>query len=349
MKIAFILPSLANKGPVIVARDLVNEMVKREGIKCTVFYLKDIVELEFDCEVIHFAAANEVDLSRYDIVHSHMFMPNLLAARRKKYIRPAKLVATLHSYMDKDMKNTYGAFKAFFIERIWCAFLNRFDKVVCLSGDMQRYYGKRINKKLLTYIYNGRTTVTQDDGAISDSDLQQIMVLKKSHAVIGAVAGISKIKGYDQLVRALATNPKFALLVIGDGVEREPLMRLANELGVAERCLFLGYRSNATDYFRYFDVYGLTSISEGFPLVLLEAASRGIPTVCSDLPNLKEMFDDKEVCFYKLHDIADLSSSLDRALRRKEDLSERIKKRYNENYRIDIICDKYLALFRSLL
>ncbi|MBC9933811.1 glycosyltransferase [Chitinophaga qingshengii] len=348
MKIAFILPSLANKGPVIVARDLVNEMVTRAGVECTVFYLKDIVELKFNCETIQFRSIKDIALNGYDIVHSHMFMPNMLVARGKKHIRPAKMVATIHSYMDKDMKNNYGAFKAFFIERIWCAFLNRFDKVVCLSRDMQRYYEKRINKTLLTYIYNGRTTVATEDGMIDASDLKQIAALKKSYHVIGAVAGISKIKGYDQLIRVLKLNRNFALVIIGDGAEKELLIQLANELGVTDRCLFLGYRANATDYFRYFDVYGLTSISEGFPLVLLEAASRGIPTVCSNLSNLKEMFSDHEVGFYRLHDIEDLSNTLDSVLNNKTEFSKNILKRYNENYRISIICDQYFSLFRSL-
>ena len=45
MKIAMILPSLANKGPILVARDLCIEY-KKMGHECSVFYFDDIVEVE---------------------------------------------------------------------------------------------------------------------------------------------------------------------------------------------------------------------------------------------------------------------------------------------------------------
>ena len=48
MNIAYILPSLANKGPVLVVRDLVREM-KNRGHRCSVFYFDDKIEVAIDC------------------------------------------------------------------------------------------------------------------------------------------------------------------------------------------------------------------------------------------------------------------------------------------------------------
>lgn len=351
MKIAFVVPSLANRAPVIVAKDVVNELVKKEGVECTVFYFDEEEELKFDCTTIKMESPLKMNYEGFDIVHSHMLRPDVFVSLRAKKFKSTRFVSTVHSYMDKDMKNRYGAFAAFFIERLWCFFLNRFDKVVCLSNDMKQYYSKRIKNNLLTYVYNGRSKVSDLplSEAIPEDDKQKIEALKSKYRVIGAVSNVTKIKGYEQLLEALAINNKYALLVIGDGPEKENLMQLSEKLGVSDRCCFLGYRANAVDYFRYFDIYAITSYSEGFPLVLLEAASRGVPVICSDLPVFREIFSKDEVKYYKLNDINELSRVLDELSEEAVTFSANIKNKFEQNYTSEITADKYLALYKSLL
>jgi glycosyltransferase involved in cell wall biosynthesis len=351
MKVAFLLPSLANKGPVIVACDLVNELVKKSDVKCTVYYFDDIVELKFNCECIRITAPLKMDFSGYDIVHTHMLRPDIYTSLVRKRFNETRIVSTIHSYMNKDMKNSFGSLTAFFIERIWCFLLNRFDRVVCLSRDMQTYYSRRIKPKRLAYVYNGRNIGEPDrKGArIPEEDLTKIRHLKNKYKIIGGVGNVSKIKGFEQLVQLLSINLNYSLIIIGDGVEREALIALSEKIGVSERCLFLGYRANAADYFSYFDVYAVTSFSEGFPLVLLEAASHGLPTVCSDLPIFKEVFDSSEVGFYRLYDILDLSQTIDKVMENSTSYSVRIRRKFEMNYTAEKMCNKYLDIYNDLL
>jgi len=349
MKIAFVLPSLANKGPVIVAHDLVKAMVKKSNITCVVFYFDEIRELEFDCETIHITRS-QINFEGFDIVHTHMLRPDIYTILQRKKFPRAKIISTLHNYMDKDLANSHGALIAFFTARIWCYMLNRFDKVVCLSNDMKTFYSKFIRPDKLTYIYNGRWLPEKNDGrTVPDADKEVIEQLKIAYRIIGGIGFLTKRKGFEQLVKVLAVNPAYALVIIGDGPEKANLIKLAEELRVSDRCFFPGYRANAKDYFPLFDIYGMTSLSEGFPLVLLEAASFGLPAICSDLPVFKEVFTDKEVFSYRLSDIADLSRQLDAVWEAREMLSINIYEKFKELYTAEMMADNYIKLYKQLL
>jgi len=351
MRIAFVLPSLINKGPVIVVRDLVNALVEKENITCVIYYLDDARELDFNAETIYVKSLSQIDFNAFDIVHTHLLRPDVFMALRRNKFRKAKLVSTIHSYMKEDLKNSYGPVVAFFTRYIWCRMLNRYDKVVCLSNDMKNYYAKYINPRILTSVYNGRTihNTGAAESALPETETAAITHLRKDFKIIGGIGNVTRIKGFEQLVQVLAINPKFALIIIGEGIEKENLIQLATELGVQDRCLFLGYKANARDYHKFFDIYAVTSFSEGFSLVLIEAASKGLPTLCSDIPIFKELFSPREVSFYKLYDIEDMSKSLDLLLKNAADYSRHIRVKFFENYTVEAMCNGYLAVYNSLL
>ena len=173
--------------------------------------------------------------------------------------------------------------------------------------------------------------------------------IKKNHTVIGVAAGLTKRKGIDQAIKLLKENSNYFLVVIGDGVEMGNLVNLSKVLNVEDRCLFLGYKKNVYGYFKYFDVYALLSYAEGFPLVLIEAASLKLPVVCSNLDRFKEMFDNNEVCYYKLDDIDSLNSSIQILLNRKEEYSSNIYEKYKKNYTADKMAANYLSLYNRIL
>ncbi|MGN6616594.1 MAG: glycosyltransferase family 4 protein [Ilyomonas sp.] len=351
MRVAFILPSLANKGPIIVARDIVNELAKKDAIECTVFYFDDIKELTFACPVKQISFTSKINSKEFDIIHSHMLRPDLFAAFRLKRSKKTRLISTVHSYIDEDLKNSYGPIVSFFTKYIWYFALNRLDKVVCLSKDMINYYKNRIRNNRLTYVYNGRTTLNNISNKITShvEETSIIEQLKSKYTVIGGIGNITKIKGFEQLIKVLSVNPRYAVIIIGDGPEKESLIRLAKENKVDERCIFLGYKSNATDYYHYFDVFAITSYSEGFSLVLIEAAAYNLPVVCSDINIFRELFNSSEVCFYTLYNIKDLSQALDKAIKNRGELSKNIHKRYIEKYTAEKMAENYLELYQSLV
>lgn len=350
MRIAFVLPSLANKAPIIVAHDLILAIVRQGAATCIVYHFDDIRELEFPCETRHITSLMKLDFTGFDIIHTHMLRPDVLIALQHRKFRQAKLVSTLHSYMDKDLANTYSSVLAFFAQKIWIYGLRKFDKVVCLSKDMQQYYSNFIAKEKLTFIYNGRALKEEQQNIqIPQGESESLIALKSRYKVIGAAGGLSKIKGYDQIIKAVSLSNNFAAVIIGDGREKEALIDLATQLNVSERVIFLGYKPNVRDYYNFFDLYAVTSHSEGFSLVLLEAASAGIPTVCSDLNIFKEIFNDQQVVYYRLSDVADLHRAFKYAVEQAEKLSINIHNKFISSYTSDVMAANYLNVYKTLV
>ena len=93
------LPNLSNTGPNIVAKDLCTGLV-RKGHVCQVFYFDDIVELDMPCSIERITNMKRFDFSNWDIIHSHMFRPDLyirlhtLFSRKKHRTR---FISTLHN------------------------------------------------------------------------------------------------------------------------------------------------------------------------------------------------------------------------------------------------------------
>jgi len=89
-------------------------------------------------------------------------------------------------------------------------------------------------------------------------------------------------KGFEYLIRAMAqVNGK--LLIVGDGPLRADLQRLASELGIAEKIVFVGEVQNerVIPYYRASQVFALASVarSEAFGIVQIEAMASGLPVV----------------------------------------------------------------------
>ena len=96
----------------------------------------------------------------------------------------------------------------------------------------------------------------------------------------------------------------------------------------------------------YYDIYGMVSRSEGFPLSLIEAAAYGVPTVCSRIPIFEEVFADNEVAFFTLEDISSLKNAI---LNTNKDMGNKFYAAYNERYTLDKMAQRYLDLYCNKL
>lgn len=97
------------------------------------------------------------------------------------------------------------------------------------------------------------------------------------------ISSLKHIKGVDLIPRVAAHlgDVDFEWTVVGDGPQRESLRRSTEELGVADRVRFAGFQRDVGPFLGAADLYVLPSRTEGFPLVLGEAMSAGLPVVAT--------------------------------------------------------------------
>jgi glycosyltransferase involved in cell wall biosynthesis len=101
---------------------------------------------------------------------------------------------------------------------------------------------------------------------------------------IAACGRLDRQKGFDLLLRAFARlpDPDLALVILGEGPERERLEALAGELGIGPRLLMPGFVRNPWACIARAAVFVLSSRWEGFASVLVEAMACGTPVVAAD-------------------------------------------------------------------
>lgn len=117
--------------------------------------------------------------------------------------------------------------------------------------------------------------------------------------VVGFAGRLVEQKAIDTLIRAFAMwvkcGPRDALLVIaGRGPLEAALRACANREGIADRVVWAGFREDVPRVMSAFDVFALTSVHEGFGLVLVEAMAARRPVVATRAGAIPEVVVDGE-------------------------------------------------------
>ena len=141
-------------------------------------------------------------------------------------------------------------------------------------------------------------------GAFEPPDERAVDAVRERHciprgaSIVGTVTRFHAAKGNRYLVEAFAavaaSHPNAWLVIVGEGPEELELRDQARELGVEDRVVFAGYRSDVKAYYRAFDVSTVPSIEEGFGNVAVEAMAMGTPVVASGIGGLQEIIADGE-------------------------------------------------------
>lgn len=84
----------------------------------------------------------------------------------------------------------------------------------------------------------------------------------------------------------------FHLVIAGDGEERPALVALKDAMGLSARVTMPGNLTNLGEVMQVADIFVLSSLWEGLPLVLLEAMAAGLPVIAYGIPGVEEIMDD---------------------------------------------------------
>lgn len=341
MKIAYIVPSLANKGPVIVVKELVRQM-RYNGHDCIVFYFDNIIQLEFVCPTEKISQDLPIDFLKFDVVHSHGMRPDRYIWRFREYSGKVSYISTIHNYILQDLQYQYNWLVAQIYGRLWISWLKRHDRVVVLSQDALKYYNRWFDNNRMHFVYNTRNLDKSE--TLTNEEVDELIKFRGSYKLIGINALLSNRKGVDIVIEALRDLHEYKLFIVGDGKSRKKLEHLAHCMKVEKRCYFAGIKPNAYRYLPYYDIYAMPSRSEGFPLSLLEAAIYSKNSVVSDIPVVKEAFSVEEVSMFSLKNpesiVAAILNATDNIL-----MGEKMNFKYLQCYSPEQMYQKYVSIY----
>lgn len=345
MKIAYIIPSLVNKGPIVVVKNLVDNIINTEH-QVDVYYFDELPAMKFQCTTKRISMSKPINFDDYDIIHSHCLRPDIYVAKWRHRIKRAKIVTTLHQDIYKDFCFQYNSILSYSLTLFWSHILSKFNHVVCISKLLENNYKNKI-KAPLTTIYNG--CAIQNYNTIAKDIHDNIIKLKSNYRILGTFAVVTKRKGLGQVIKALNTLKEYAFIIIGDGPDVENLKSLSKSLNLSNRVIFLPYQRDPFSFLPYFDIYIMASYSEGFGLAMVEAALAEKPIVCSNIPSFHEIFNDAEACFFELDNIESLSKAITKSYNNKEEYGKNAKRRAENTFTASKMTENYLEFYKNII
>lgn len=345
MKIAFILPSLANKGPIVFTKYLI-EGLKRKVDYIEVFYFNNIIELDLGVPTKQISFFEKIDFDEFDIVHTTMAKPDLYGWFHSKALKQ-KWVVSMHNYYKKDLGLLYGSPKADILSLIWKLALNKANNIIVSSKEMRDYYEKELGDKNYSVISYGISKKEKLD-FIGEED-KFLSSLKDNYTIIGSVGLLIQRKGFHQLVNFLTNNPEFAVVIIGNGEKEDYLKELAEKNMVSDRLILLGFKHNSIDYYQYFDIYATTSYSEGFGLAMLEAMSQSIPIICSNLEIYQDYFSDADVGLFEPDNTKSLENAILKVSKDIDYYKIKSYELYENKFSLEAMGNSHVEYYREII
>ncbi len=175
---------------------------------------------------------------------------------------------------------------------------NRLFLLALRFADRLLYVDKNMNRDLNNY-FSSEILVHTPSGI--DLDFYTPLNLPRKKQIV-TVGNLRWQKDHETLIKAfsifLKTNPKYNLLIIGEGEERNKIMKLAKELCIKENVKLVG-RKNQDEVLKELNnskFFVLSSITEGMPKALIEALATNTPAVVTNVGSCKSIIKGAGYC-----------------------------------------------------
>lgn len=148
------------------------------------------------------------------------------------------------------------------------------------------FFSIRKNITVISYGINLNAVIGDGKEQILKSEEN---LFRNSNKIFVAVGRLEAQKDFKTLIKVLKLiheeRRDAHLIIIGDGSEKEILIKFAKDIGIKSYVHFLGWKTNVEKYISRADVLVHSSLYEGFGLVLVEALGLGIPVVSTNSPH----------------------------------------------------------------
>lgn len=332
MKILYIINHLRTGGAQRLIVDLAEQFASHESEEIgiltimdsenTAFYQKiknhpkiKLHEIKSGKNILSAIHKTRKIIREYDVIHSHLFPAGYFAAIANLCINKPT-VYTEHSTYNRRRDKKY----LLPLER-WI--YSRYDFITTISESAREnligwLHQNKFEKKTKT-ICNG---VDLRRFEIAKQDLSPSRLFGKEGKAIIMISRFTKAKDQAAVIRSLpliSDKSVFAVFV-GDGETKLKCEELARDLGVEDRCCFLGTRNDIPELIQCATIGIQSSNWEGFGLTAIEMMAGGLPVIASDVKGLADVIKDAGILFPKGDEVS-LAEAVNSLLYDKESFS----------------------------
>ena len=290
-----------------------------------------------------------------DIIHSHRFKENILAASLKRRCKIKRLVQTIHGA--NEPRRGLASVKSRFFSSLNRYVTRRyFDAMIPVSEDIKGQLSGYYPDTKLHAIHNA-IDPRKIKPAISREAVRAEFGIETGAPLIGAAGRMVPVKAYDKFLGMakliLETRPEARFLLIGDGPLQKSLEDMAAKINIREQVIFPGFRDDIIDIVNALDIFVFSSSHEGIPMALLEAMVLKKAVVSTAVGGINEVIENGVSGVLTASQTPkDLADACLRVLDDKKllaDLGEAAARRVDEEFSIDMLRNRVVRLYQETL
>jgi len=327
-------------------------IIKIKGLKGKLNFLYD--------PIILLKLIKLLKINHYDIVHTHTTKAGILGRIASRIAGVPVIIHGLHGSTFQAFNSGLLNWLLFLLERLTSKFTDAYVSVSeMLSekyvekgiGEKEKYYtvysGMRLDK-----FYNIKKNIDYEKK-------QRELGINPRHFVIGNVARMEMRKGHKFLLDAFKKvtlerkDYPLKLLIIGEGEDREKLENYTKELNLEDKVIFAGYREDVEELMAIMNIFVLTSLREGLPRVLVQAAAVGIPLIAFNVDGVSEIIKDNQNGFLiRPGDVKQLTNRIIKYIDNKDLVllhGQRGREFIKDKWSIEDMVDKIDKIYQDLI
>ena len=318
--------------------------LKEEGITVTLLQKN---QNHFDANY-PFRLASFLRKKKVDILHMHTgtFFFGSIAARLAR--TPVSL---------------YTEHGRFFVEPLVRLIEDRISgmligQIVAVSHELEKYLAERVKlpaRKICTII-NG---IRVDRFAPRPKPLRLLeeFDLAQSCKIVGTVGRLDDVKDQVSMIEAFArvveAVPDARLFLVGEGPMREALTEVISSHSLEKKVVITGARGDIPDLLNLFDLFVLTSVSEGTSISILEAMASGLPVVATNVGGNPSIIDhESDGLLVEPRDITGIANAIESLLTNNalsQQMGEKGAAKIRSDYSIEKMIESYEEIYFRLL
>lgn len=185
--------------------------------------------------------------------------------------------------------------------------------------------------------------------------LKELSIINENINIV-CVSNLRKGKGHEYLLNAFEKvfnqNKDINLLIVGDGEEKEKLIKQTTNYNSKNNIYFLGKRNNIKEILKVSDIFILPTLAEGMSNAIMEAMASGLAIITTSIPANKSLLQSDCAILIEPANEKEIADAIILLLSNKE-LSEKLasqgQKIIKEKYSIDIVTNKLKILYAKFL
>jgi glycosyltransferase involved in cell wall biosynthesis len=270
-----------------------NNLVKKHKIKIVeidslVRNINPIKDLKAYFDIKKYLSNN-----KFDVVHTHSSKAGIIGRYAAYSLKVPYIVHTIHGQAFHRNETRIKNFIYQTLEK-WSA--KKCHKIYAVAQAM---IDQCIEKNIApTEKYRVVYSGMELESFLENRDniaLKQKLNIPENSPVIGAVARLFPLKGYDFLIEITAKLveqiPNLRVVIVGDGILRDELEKQIADLGLSQNFIFVGLvkPDEVSEYLKIIDVLVHLSLREGLPRAVVQALASGKPAIGFNLDGTPEV------------------------------------------------------------